>query len=119
MKYTASGISEIPCSGFAEVETLHGTGCCLPAISPSIGLMTLETERVHVGDEDKQAGKVLAAGRDAEFGALLDCIVRPLVYWACAVVLTRTVTTNASPHRNLMASSLLTASSERSCGYSE
>jgi len=30
---------------------------------------------VYVGDEDEQAGKVLAAGRDAEFDALLDCVV--------------------------------------------
>ena len=35
-------------------------------------LRRLEAERVHVGDEDEQAGELLAALDDAELGGLLD-----------------------------------------------
>ena len=35
-------------------------------------LRRLQAERLDVGDEDQQAGEVLAARRDAELGALLD-----------------------------------------------
>ena len=31
-------------------------------------------ERIDVADEDEEPGKVLAACRDAEFGALFDCV---------------------------------------------
>ena len=53
-------VVEVPIKGLGQVQALR----------------LLQAERVHVGDEDQQAGELLAALDDAELGGLLDRVDR-------------------------------------------
>ena len=61
----------LPALGPGAVGVVHVP---IPCFGQNQTLRDFQSERINVGDEHQQAGEMLAAGGDAEFGALLDRI---------------------------------------------
>ena len=62
-----------PALGEGAIAVVHVP---IPGLGQDEALRGLQPQRIHVGDEHQQAGELLTALADAEFGALLDGVDR-------------------------------------------